>query len=121
MPVVSNPRDLDPRFAGFGIRAMGERFAPELSCEKNSEKQGNQVINQQNSHGPHLRQFWMYTTILEVRAGVGRLCCENDGCTPAVSSMLQKSEEAYGLYLPAALPHVGIYICCLDFDVMYVI
>ena len=59
MPVVSNPRDLDPLFAGFGIRAMGERFAPEFHVKKMVEKQGNQGIKQQNSHGPHLRQFWM--------------------------------------------------------------
>lgn len=46
MPVVSNPRDLDPRFAGFGIRAMGERFAPDVPGEKNSGKtrqSGNQA------------------------------------------------------------------------------
>ena len=26
---ASNPRDLDPRFAGFGIRAIGDRLAPQ--------------------------------------------------------------------------------------------
>lgn len=51
--------------------------------------------------------------------GVGRLCYKNDGCTPAVSSMFSKSEEAYGLYLPAALPHIlfgfWCHVCNINF------
>lgn len=111
MPVVSNPRDLDPRFAGFGIRAMGERFAPELSGEKNSGKT--------RQSGNQAAEFtWSFEAILDVNhplevRGVVRFCCENDGCTPAYPACFQKSEEAYGLYLPAALPHIGILMSCM--------